>query len=153
MTRARAVWIVRWNWIQTVRILVNVHLQIAVGAHQPPLRNDFPVCKQFDAVSSAAHLVACDKGDDDIGWSGAPFHKRRTRLCRMKIRVIIVEGRYIERKVAGCLHSITEFVREKIFGVELTGARQSATAAAAEDRNYRGERRGVHQRRPRWYNR
>src|SRR6267154_2084730 len=143
MTRARAVWIVRRNWIQTVRILVNVHLQIAVGARQPPLRNDFPVCKQFDAVSSTAHLVACHKGDDDIGRSGAPFHKRRTRLCSTKIRVIVVEGRNIERKVAGCLYSITEFVREKVFGVELM---------AAENCNYRGERRGV-RRRPRWYNR
>src|SRR5437879_11039299 len=98
MTRARAVWIVRWDWIQTVRILVNVHLQIAVGARQPPLRNDFPICKQFDAVSSTAHLVACAKGDDEVGRSGTPFHKRRTRLCRPKIRIIVVEGSNIERE-------------------------------------------------------
>src|SRR5258708_9242125 len=70
------------SWILTVCVLVYVHLQIAVGAYQPPLRNDFPVCKQFHAVSSAAHLVSRDKGDDDIGRSGTPFDERRTaRRC------------------------------------------------------------------------
>src|SRR2546425_8358015 len=43
--------------ILTVCVFADVHLQIAVGTRQPPLRNYFPVCEQFNTVSSTAHLV------------------------------------------------------------------------------------------------
>src|SRR5207245_2973769 len=89
-----------------------------------PLGNDFPVCKQFNAVCSAAHLIAGEKGNDDIGRGGAPERLgiNSARLRSTKIGIIVVEGGYIEREILSCLHSITEVICEEILGVQLMAA-------------------------------
>ena len=49
----------------------------------------------------------------DRGW--ARFHERRTWLCRSKMGVIVIKHCNISREIAGYLHAITDFIREKIF--------------------------------------
>src|SRR6185437_9624068 len=69
-----------WRWIQTVSILTNVHLQIAVRTEDLPTWHRFPIEKGLDAIRSTAHLVFGDEGIDHIRGHRASFQEGRPRL-------------------------------------------------------------------------
>src|SRR5689334_3792065 len=78
--------------IQAIWILANVHSQKTVRAAQPPSRQDFPLGERFDAVRSAAHLVAGDEGKNDVAGDGATLQNRCTGFRRSQVRVIVVKS-------------------------------------------------------------
>ena len=114
MTRTHKAWIVRGR-VQTAYVLPYIHLQIAVGAQQSPLRKSSPICKELSAVGATAHLVRCNERSDDMDRGRGCFQERRPWLCSSKMSVMVIKYGNISREVTGHLYAITGFIREKIF--------------------------------------
>src|SRR5882672_8254208 len=118
--------------IQAIRVLSDVHLQIAVRAHQPPFRNDSPVCKQLDAVRSSAHLISRYKGNYDVGRHRTSFQERCSWFGRSKVGVVVIKRCDVCRQRTGRLNAIAQFIRKQVFRLEL-GYRVQATSSLSAD--------------------
>src|SRR5262249_8442151 len=137
-----AVWHIR-DGIETVRVLVDSHLEETVRPEQLPSGQDLPIGEWLDAVSPSAHLVIGHEGDNDIGGYGIGFEKRRTRFCGPQVSVIVIEGRDVQRKFAVRLDAITNFIRQQVLGSKLIVAIDG----------YDDRQRAVERRYPGWNNR
>src|SRR5215472_8521629 len=120
--------------VQAILVFADIHLQVAVGTKQPPTRSDLALRERLYAVSSTAHFVAGNKRLNNISGNRAAFHKGLARLCRTKIRVVVIEGGYIQRQRLCGLNAVTHLIGNKVFRLELS---------AAKDRRYDWERRGI----------
>src|SRR5689334_12365727 len=89
MPRTLAIGIIACR-VLAILVFANVHLEVAVRTHQLPPGKYFPLCERLNAVCSAAHFVARDKGLHDVRWNRAAFNKGLTRFRGTKIRVIVI---------------------------------------------------------------
>src|SRR5438045_7205154 len=105
--------------IQTSRVFTQTHLQIAVGAEEPPFRQNSPIGENLATVCSTAHLVRSDKGRNDIGRNRTALDKRQPWLGGSEMRVVVIEGCDVGREVAAHLYAITTLVGREVLCLKL----------------------------------
>ena len=84
------------DWINTVLVLVDLHLKEAVRSEKFPPGKYFPIGEWLNAVRPTAHLVVSHQRKRNVGRYGVPFQEGRPRFGSPEIGVIVIEGRDVQ---------------------------------------------------------